>query len=60
MDEIAGLMHTVLRHTSPGTTAAGAQSKASYQLEPGLSDRIRQQCSELLTGFPLYPEVVLD
>ena len=59
MDEIAGLMHTVLGHTSPGTTAAGAQSKASYQLEPGLSDRIHQQCSELLAGFPLYPEVDL-
>jgi glycine hydroxymethyltransferase len=60
MDQIAELMDTVLRQVQPGTTASGAPSKASYQVDPGLRDRVRQQAAELLTGFPLYPEVDLS
>ncbi len=59
MDQIAGLIHAVLSATRPGTTAAGAPSKASYQLEPGLSGRIQQQADDLLADFPLYPSVDL-
>jgi glycine hydroxymethyltransferase len=59
MDQIAGLIDAVLRATRPGTTAAGAQSKASYELEPGLSERIQRQADDLLAGFPLYPSVDL-
>jgi glycine hydroxymethyltransferase len=59
MDQIAGLMHTVLSAVSPGTTAAGAPSKASYQLDPDLSSRIQHEAAELLAGFPLYPRVDL-
>jgi glycine hydroxymethyltransferase len=59
MDQIAALIHTVLSATRPGTTAAGAPSKASYQLEPGLSGRIQQEADDLLAGFPLYPSVDL-
>ena len=40
MDEIAGLMHTVLSQVRPGTTAAGAPSKASYELDPSLRSRV--------------------
>jgi glycine hydroxymethyltransferase len=59
MDQIAGLIHAVLSATRPGTTAAGAPSKASYQLEPGLSGRIQRQADDLLADFPLYPSVDL-
>jgi glycine hydroxymethyltransferase len=59
MDEIAGLIDTVLRQVQPGTTASGAVSKASYQVDPDLRDRMQQQAAELLAGFPLYPEVDL-
>jgi glycine hydroxymethyltransferase len=59
MDQIAELMHTVLSHVRPGTTASGGPSKASYQLDPGLSSGVQQQAHELLAGFPLYPSVDL-
>jgi glycine hydroxymethyltransferase len=59
MDQIAGLIHAVLGATRPGTTAAGAPSKASYQLEPGVRERIQLQADDLLAGFPLYPSVDL-
>jgi glycine hydroxymethyltransferase len=59
MDQIAELIHAVLGQVRPGTTAAGARSKASYQLDPGLSSRIQQEAGDLLAGFPLYPSVDL-
>jgi len=59
MDQIAALIHAVLSAVRPGTTATGAPSKASYQIEPGLSERIQQQADNLLAGFPLYPSVDL-
>jgi glycine hydroxymethyltransferase len=59
MDQIAELIHAVLGQVRPGTTAAGAPSKASYQLDPGLSSRIQQEAGDLLAGFPLYPNVDL-
>jgi glycine hydroxymethyltransferase len=59
MDQIAGLIDGVLSQVSPGTTAAGAPSKASYQLDAGLASRVQQQAADLLTGFPLYPGVDL-
>jgi glycine hydroxymethyltransferase len=59
MDQIAGLIHAVLSDVRPGVTAAGAPSKASYQLDPDLSSRIQQEAIDLLAGFPLYPSVDL-
>jgi glycine hydroxymethyltransferase len=60
MDQIAKLMDTVLRNAQPGSTASGAPSKAFYQLDADLRDRVQQQAAELLAGFPLYPEVDLS
>jgi glycine hydroxymethyltransferase len=60
MDQIAGLINAVLSAARPGTTSSGAPSKASYQLDPGLSERIQREASDLLAGFPLYPSVDLD
>jgi glycine hydroxymethyltransferase len=59
MDQIADLMHTVLSQVRPGTTAAGAPSKASYELDPSVRSRVQEQAAELLAGFPLYPSVDL-
>jgi glycine hydroxymethyltransferase len=53
MDQIADLMHTVLTQTKPGA------SKAKFDLDPALSDRIAKQATELLADFPLYPSVEL-
>jgi glycine hydroxymethyltransferase len=53
MDQIAELMHTVLSQTKPGA------SKAKFDLDPAISDRVSKQATELLADFPLYPSVDL-
>jgi glycine hydroxymethyltransferase len=59
MDVIAGLIHEVLSQTRPGTTSAGAPSKATCAAAPALADRVAKQAAELLAQFPLYPSVDL-
>ena len=53
MDQIAELMHTVLSQTKPGA------SKAKFDLDAAVSDRVSKQATELLADFPLYPQVDL-
>ncbi|NEA57590.1 glycine hydroxymethyltransferase [Streptomyces sp. SID13666] len=60
MDEIAGLIDTVLANTRPGTTASGAPSKASHVLDPSVADQVAGRSADLLAGFPLYPGVDLS
>jgi glycine hydroxymethyltransferase len=60
MDVVADLICTVLSQTQPGTTSAGAPSKASHVLDPALAARVSQQATELLADFPLYPSIDLD
>jgi glycine hydroxymethyltransferase len=50
----------VLSQTQPGTTSAGAPSKASHVLDPALAARVSQQATDLLADFPLYPSIDLD
>jgi glycine hydroxymethyltransferase len=59
MDEIAGLIDRVLTTTDPGTTAKGEPSKAQHILDPKIADEIAHRAADLLTGFPLYPEIDL-
>ncbi|MEG3632550.1 glycine hydroxymethyltransferase [Micromonospora palythoicola] len=59
MDTTAELIHAVLSQTSAGVGPDGTASKAKYVLDPALADKISRQASELLTGFPLYPDVEL-
>ena len=59
MDEIADLMVTVLEATQPATGADGAPSKAKYTLPEGLADKAMARAADLVSGFPLYPEVDL-
>ncbi|MFD4903697.1 glycine hydroxymethyltransferase [Kitasatospora purpeofusca] len=59
MDEIAGLIDTVLRAATPATTAAGTPSKAQYVLDPAVAGAVAGRAADLLAGFPLYPGVDL-
>ncbi len=54
LDEIAGLIDTVLRAASPT-----AGSKAKYTLEPAVATDVHARAAELLAKFPLYPAVDL-
>ncbi|WDZ83016.1 glycine hydroxymethyltransferase [Micromonospora cathayae] len=59
MDETAELIHTVLSQTRPGANADGTASKAKYLLDPAVAERVGKQASDLVAGFPLYPDVDL-
>jgi len=54
-DKVAELMVEVLSNTQPGTTSAGAPSKASYVLADGIADRVHAASAEMLDAHPLYP-----
>ncbi len=59
MDEVAGLIDRVLTTTEPGTTSKGAPSKAQHILDPKVADEISHRATDLVAGFPLYPEIDL-
>lgn len=54
-DRVAGLITTVLKNTTPATTASGQPGKAKYVIADGVAERTRAEAGELLAGFPLYP-----
>ncbi|HET8559576.1 MAG TPA: glycine hydroxymethyltransferase [Marmoricola sp.] len=58
-DKVAELIVDVLTNTEPGTTRAGAPSKASYTVGDGVADRVHAQAAELLDKHPLYPGLEL-
>jgi glycine hydroxymethyltransferase len=58
-DRVAELVVDVLSNTTPRTTAAGAPSKATYELADGVADRVRGASAELLDKHPLYPGLQL-
>jgi glycine hydroxymethyltransferase len=53
MDEIAGLIHTVLSATEP------TGSKTKYLPDEKLAAKVARQAASLLAPFPLYPSVDL-
>jgi glycine hydroxymethyltransferase len=57
MVEIASLVHTVLSQTKPATTASGEVSKAKYDIAPGVKEQAQKRITDLLKGYPLYPEL---
>jgi glycine hydroxymethyltransferase len=58
-DRVAELVVDVLSSTTPGTTSAGAPSKATYTIADGVVDRTRAASGELLDKHPLYPGLEL-
>jgi glycine hydroxymethyltransferase len=57
MAEIAAIVKQVLSNTKPGTTPQGTASPAKYVVEAGVQASARARVTELLKGFPLYPEL---
>ncbi|BBB01609.1 putative serine hydroxymethyltransferase [Actinacidiphila reveromycinica] len=60
MDEIAGLIDTVLTAATPAAAAKGGTSKANYVLDPAVAEQVAARSSDLLAGFPLYPGIDLS
>jgi glycine hydroxymethyltransferase len=58
-DKVAELIVDVLSNTQPGTTKAGAPSKATYSTADGVAERVHAQAEELLDNHPLYPGLEL-
>jgi glycine hydroxymethyltransferase len=59
-DQVAELIVNVLKSTKPGTTSAGAPSKASYVIADGVAERTKAAAAELMDTFPLYPGLDLS
>ncbi|MFW6205320.1 MAG: glycine hydroxymethyltransferase [Actinomycetota bacterium] len=59
MDEVAGLMVSVLEATEPAAGTDGAPSKAKYTTANGVAEKVKARAGELLSRFPLYPMVDL-
>jgi glycine hydroxymethyltransferase len=59
-DRTAELITDVLKAASAATTAAGAPSKAKYDLPDGVAAGTRAAAAELLDRFPLYPGLDLS
>ncbi|SEG77372.1 serine hydroxymethyltransferase [Actinacidiphila yanglinensis] len=60
MDEIAGLIDTVLTAATPAAAAKGGRSKANYVLDRAVAEQVATRSSDLLSGFPLYPGIDLS
>ena len=54
-DKVAELVVDVLSNTSPGTTKAGAPSKASYTLADGVADRTKAALGRDARQAPALP-----
>ena len=61
MKEIARMVRDVLAETRPSTVATGArkgeQSRAQYVLTEKMEEQTRKSVRQLLSRFPLYPEL---
>jgi glycine hydroxymethyltransferase len=55
LDEVADVIVTALRATTPATATA----KAKYELEPQTAEACRGRCADLLARHRLYPEIEL-
>lgn len=61
MDLIAGVITSVLENTKPTTVAkTGLPSKAKSETDPAILESGIGQVKEILTHFPLYPELFLE
>lgn len=60
MEEIADIMADVLSHTKPGLTSSGQPSKAQAVVDPQVLKKSRDRIENLLSRYPLYPELEID
>lgn len=59
MQTIADIIIDVLSHTKPSLAKSGQPSKAACTVEPAVLEKARARVKELLSRFPLYPEIDL-
>jgi glycine hydroxymethyltransferase len=59
MDEVARLIDRRLTTTEPGTTKSGAPPNAHHVLDPKAAAEAPHRATDLVSAFPLYPEVDL-
>ncbi len=59
MNDIAGLIDTVLASTQPAAGPDGTVSKARYSLDDAVASKVTGQAAEMLASYPLYPSVEL-
>lgn len=58
MESIAKIMLNVLKHTKPQYSEKTQKlSKAKYDLDPKIQEESRKAVNDLLSAFPLYPEL---
>lgn len=61
MEEIAEITIDILTHTKPSISAkTGQPSKAACEVEPQVLLRCQNRVQDLLSRFPLYPEIELE
>jgi len=64
MEEIAEIIDLTLKQTRPAILTEGAQagkpSKRKFELDPGAEAEARRRVLDLLSRFPVYPELDLD
>lgn len=56
---IAQCIVDILKHTKPGKSEKGEPSKAAFETEPSVKERVAFAIKDLLQDFPLYPEITL-
>ena len=54
-DQVAELIVTALKATTPVTASNGKPGKAKYQIADGVAQKVHDAADELLGSFPLYP-----
>jgi glycine hydroxymethyltransferase len=54
LDEVADIMTSALQATTPQ-----AGSKAKHMIDPGVAEACRARCADLLSRYPLYPQIQL-
>lgn len=59
MEEIADCMYSLLKATSPASSG-GEVSRSQVVIQPEVLQEIKQRVTDLLSGFPLYPELIID
>ena len=59
MDDIAGLIDTVLASAQPAAGPDGTASRARYILDEAVASKVAGQAAEMLASYPLYPSVEL-
>jgi glycine hydroxymethyltransferase len=59
MRAIASIIRSVLSHTTAGTTKDGKTSKAKYSLDQAARGEASAKVGDILSKYPVYPEIDL-